>query len=449
MQLRTGIIIVVVVALLLERSTFTYRSEGESTPAFREGSLGATSAVFTLPFEISAETQPSVIRRELVDRSYREVSRAPRTPGEYLWGEEQVSFLPRSFQSPLGNPINQPLTLINIVKNQVLQNDREVEVAFLEPRIVSHLSTTDVQVKRHQPLSKIPEALRQAVISIEDERFYSHHGIDFLGISRALIANIRAARVVQGGSTITQQLAKNLLFGSKKTLWRKIREAIAALYLERRLNKDEILELYLNEVYLGQEGVIAIHGVSEGAFSFFRKSLQELTLAESATLAGIIQAPSSYAPRRYARRATTRRDLVLMKMREIGYISELEYQVARKARLVVAKAPLYRRGSPHYIDNLRTLLHEKYDVDQTTSAGLKVYSGLDIGLQECAEQALSKVLNEFEPLRKTKVSHRLEGGLLAIEPRTGLVKAWVGGRDYGSNQFCHVAQGKRQIGLDY
>jgi penicillin-binding protein 1B len=430
---------------------YLYFSIGKRIDArLSRGSLSSASAVYTLPFELTSSIEPSIIIRELNDRNYREVTRVPKTPGEFQSTGEQIIISPRSFQSPVGSAIKQGRIIVDIAKNEVREGGTAVEVAFLEPRIISHLSNQEVQVKRHQPLNKIPEALRQAVISIEDERFYSHMGVDLVGIARALFANIRAGRVVQGGSTLTQQLAKNLLFGAKKTIWRKIREALAALYLERRLNKDEILELYLNEVYLGQEGVIAIHGVSEGAFSFFRKNLSELTISECATLAGIIQAPSSYAPRRYIRRTVARRDMVLAKMREIGYISELEYQTAKRAKLLIAKAPLYRRGTPHYVDSLRTLLHEKFDVDRTANAGLKVYSGIDIALQECAENAVTNVLNQFEPLsasrRGARVNHRLEGGLVAIEPRTGLIKAWVGGREYGSNQFCHVSQAKRQIG---
>ncbi len=430
---------------------FFYFSIGSKIDArLARGALSSTSAVYTLPFEITSTTAPSQLKRELVDRSYREVTRLPHSPGEYQITDDEILIAPRNFQSPLGAAIRHSSIRVNFAKNEVAADNEAVDVAFLEPRIVSHLSNVEVQVKRHQPLSKIPEALRQAVISIEDERFYSHLGIDLIGISRALVADIKARRVVQGGSTLTQQLAKNLLFGSKKTLWRKIQEAVAALYLERRLNKDEILELYLNEVYLGQEGIIAIHGVSEGAYSFFRKSLNELTIAECATLAGLIQAPSSYALRKYPQRAIERRNTVLAKMREIGYISELDYQKARASKLLIAKAPLYRRGAPHYVDTLRNLLHERYDVDRTTSTGLKVYSGIDITLQECAEGAVAKVMEELNPMSKAsknaRPKHVLEAGLVALEPRTGLVKAWVGGRDYGRNQFCHVSQAKRQIG---
>jgi len=189
---------------------------------------------------------------------------------------------------------------------------------LLEPQIISYLGTTDQKASNYKHLSDIPKLLIGATIAIEDERFFKHHGIDVLGIGRAMLKNIAALRIVEGGSTLTQQLAKNLLFSPRRTIGRKIMEAFAALSLEQHLTKAQILELYMNEVYLGQEGAVAIHGVAEAAHVFFGKKLEDITIAEAALLAGIIKAPSHYSPRKHFHAAWARTEIVLDKMEETG-----------------------------------------------------------------------------------------------------------------------------------
>jgi penicillin-binding protein 1B len=286
------------------------------------------------------------------------------------------------------------------------------------------------------------------VLAIEDERFYSHFGLDLVSIGRAIVRNLLEMRLAQGGSTLTQQLAKNLFLSPKKTFSRKLLEVPTALSLERHLSKDQLLELYLNEVYLGQEGSVAIHGMPEAASAFFGKKLEDLRVDEAATLAGIIKAPSYFNPRRFPERAKERRDTVLRKMVDVGFISEAQAQVAQKYALQTVEQQEHRRLAPFFTAAVEAELSEVIDVDAASSSGLSVYTALDLGMQRCAEQAVrsgAETIEKSNP-KLAKKERAVEIALVAIEPYSGLVKAWVGGRDFSLSQFNRVSQSQRQIG---
>ncbi len=318
----------------------------------------------------------------------------------------------------------------------------------IEPEVISHLATEEVKASHFRQLEDIPAIIQQAVLSIEDERFRYHFGLDLLGIARALFANIRAGRVVQGGSTLTQQLAKNLFFSPKRTIVRKVLEALAAVSLEVHLTKDQILELYLNQVYLGQQGSIAIHGVPEAARAFFGKELDEVTVAEAALMAGVIKAPSSYSPFRHPTASVTRQRVVLKRLWDLKVITESEYRAATRQKILLRKSSAYRKLAPHYLEALKGQLAQYLDLEAATSAGVRVHTGLSLGMQECAESAISHGLEtlqrSYRALRRPR--QPLQAGLVAIEPHTGKIRAWVGGPDYSRNQFDHVGQAFRQIG---
>ncbi len=283
------------------------------------------------------------------------------------------------------------------------------------------------------PLSKIPKRVREAVIAIEDERFYEHQGIDLRAVLRALLANAQSGQIKEGGSTITQQLVKNLIISpgaiADRTLERKITEAALSRQLEKKLSKKEILESYLNTVYFGN----GAYGVQEAARTYFGRTAARLTLAQAATIAGLIRAPEDYDPYDDPKAATDRRDLVLTKMRQLGWASPEKVERAQKQKLKLQKVSKKDRyPAAYFMDYVQRLI--TYDprfeaVGETISqrtkrlfkGGLRIHTTVDLEMQRAAEEAVASVLSyEGDPA----------GSLVAIDPKTGHVKAMVGGRDY-------------------
>jgi 1A family penicillin-binding protein len=263
-------------------------------------------------------------------------------------------------------------------------------------------------------LSEVSPHLRRAILAAEDSRFYRHFGLDPLGVARAAWVNLRAGRVVEGGSTITQQLARNLYLGQERTLSRKLRELFLALQLEARYSKDEILEMYLNDIYLGN----GAYGVEAASRLYFGKSARELSLSQAALLAGIIRAPETYNPLRYPERAQERKEVVLQRMVRTGWISSSEAQKARRERLRFAgsaRLPTY----PHFVDYLMREVRLRYPglERDLLRRPYRIYTSLDPRMQEAAEEAVRSV------------PEGVEAALVALEPSTGYIRALVGGRE--------------------
>lgn len=401
------------------------------------------AAVYTDILTITARTplSPQQLREELLVRGYSEVARTPQEAGEFNITSGAISGISRHFTSASGAIYEQQKFTFPF------SSGGETSIT-LEPRMLAPLMSGEQRAHRFKTLKEIPTTLQNAVVAIEDERFFSHHGVDIQGIARAIFINLRAMSLVQGGSTLTQQLAKNTLFSRKRALSRKILEALAAISIEQRLSKERILELYLNEVYLGQEGSVAIHGAGAASMTFFGKPIEELSLAEAALIAGIIQAPSAYAPRKHLPRALERQRAVLGKMEELGYISAKQRADAEKEKIQIVQQKNFERRAPYFIDSLRAQLGETVDLESSSISGLKVYTGVHYALQECAEKAVSagtrQLERNFPNLSRGK--HTLEIALLALDPASGFVRAWVGGKSYAKNQFDHVSLGLRQAG---
>jgi penicillin-binding protein 1B len=391
--------------------------------------------------------RPELIEKELLRRRYRSVDHKPEHPGDYFLAGTKLSFISREFLGADGRRRPSRSVTISFATREINVGGEDVASVELEPQVVSNLGTGDQRASKFRLLKDIPTIIPNAIIAIEDERFYSHSGIDIFGILRALLVNIRAMRIVQGGSTITQQLAKNMLLSPERTLGRKLLEVLAAISIENRLSKDRILELYLNEVYLGQEGSVAIHGVAEAAGSLFGKKPEEIAAPEAALIAGIIKAPSYFAPRRHPKRALERRNLVLEKMEQLGFISAKEKQIALQTPLAVIAETSYRKEAPFFIAALKQRLDAHLNVDAALLTGLRVHTGIDPLAQHCAEEAVEEGLKQIEKHPKlNKKGRNLEAGLVSLEPFSGKVRAWVGGREYRDNQFNHVDQAIRQIG---
>ena len=286
----------------------------------------------------------------------------------------------------------------------------------------------------------IPEILKQAVISSEDRRFYEHPGVDVFGTLRALWADVRGGGALQGGSTITQQYVKNAYVGNERTLTRKIREAIVASQLDRKLEKDEILFQYLSNIYLGE----GAHGVGAAAETYFRKSVKDLTISEAATLAGLIPAPSRYEPRGNVQLAEQKRQIVLKNMLDEGYITEAQHLEAVQQELWLAAfgPPTDGRPAtivwprlqeetqyPYFVDYVRRYIEAKYGVGAQYTQGLEIYTTLDQDLQRAAQEEVAASLEGTVPHPDPDVGP-VEMAMVSIEPGSGYVKALVGGRDF-------------------
>ncbi len=307
------------------------------------------------------------------------------------------------------------------------------------------------------PLSKIPVDLQNAVIAVEDQRFFKHWGADLHAIARAMLANLKARQIVEGGSTITQQLAKALFLTRERTIKRKIKELLLSIQLEKDYTKEEILQLYLNQVYFGQ----GAYGVQEAASIYFGKDIQELNLAESALLAGLPRAPNRYSPFVDVARAYRRRATVLYRMVDCGFITQDEEKETNYYPLPFEKHQLMRSQGSYFVEYLRQILESKYGSYALFKGGLKIYTTLDLKMQKIAEKALAEKLDEFDEMKKRErkepeeteleemeevTERRVQGAIVALHPATGQIRVMVGGREFEESQFNRAVQAKRQPG---
>ena len=324
-----------------------------------------------------------------------------------------------------------------------LADGTDLPVFRLDPPVIGNLFPVHGEDRLVVAPADVPPLLSDGIKLIEDRRFDEHHGVDFYGVLRASWANIRAGRVVQGGSTLTQQLVKNYFLSDEQTFGRKATEAVMAMRLEAHYAKKDILVAYLNEVYLGQDGARAIHGFGLGSEYYFAKPLGELEPAELALLIGLVKGPSFYDPRKHPDRALARRNLVLKEFTDAHLI---DAAAAKRA----AASPLGLRppgGSyvPAYLDLVRRHLKRDYAEADLAAAGLSVYTSLDLRAQASAERSLAQNLQRLD--RKSPArGERLEGAEIVVEPNSGDVVAVVGGRDVGTSGFDRALDARRPIG---
>jgi len=319
----------------------------------------------------------------------------------------------------------------------------ELPVFRLDPPVIGSVFPVHGEDRLILSPADVPPLLRNGIKLIEDRRFDEHHGVDALGILRALWADLRAGRVVQGGSTLTQQLVKNYFLTDEQTFGRKATEAIMALRLEAHYSKEEILVAYLNEVYLGQDGARAVHGFGLASEYYFAKPLAEVDVGEMALLIGLVKGPSYYDPRKHGDRARTRRNLVLQ---ELAQAHLIDAEAATRA----ASSPLGLRppgGSyvPAYLDLVRRHLNRDYAEADLAAAGLAVYTSLDPRAQAAAELALTSNLKRLDASSRVRGA-TLEGAVIVTEPNSGDVVAVVGGREVGAVGFNRALDARRPIG---
>ncbi|KJS30988.1 MAG: hypothetical protein VR64_12935 [Desulfatitalea sp. BRH_c12] len=298
-------------------------------------------------------------------------------------------------------------------------------------------------------IEQIPDFFIHAVLAAEDARFYQHWGIDPLGILRALATNLRHGSIRQGGSTITQQLAKNYFLTPNRNLKRKFQEMMLAFIMELKFSKDEILEIYLNEIYLGQKGSVAINGIGEAARFYFGKPIQNLSLSEAVVIAGLIKAPNAYSPYVNTKACHARKNMVLKAMVQKGYLTNEEYSAEQDKFIEPVGYTQYGKMAPYFIDYLSNQLMALYQPDDLSSLGLSIYTSLDSQVQMAAEEALQNGLGRLEKslsALKQASTAKLQGAIVVLQPKTGHILAMVGGRNYDDSQFNRITQARRQPG---
>jgi len=341
-----------------------------------------------------------------------------------------------------------------------ITGDSVVLDAFgLEPEALTNDAATKTGTRATLAYADIPPVLSSAIRAIEDRRFFEHHGLDASGIGRALLSWTGSgggsgntsgnAPEHQGGSTITQQLVKNTYLTPERTLKRKFNEALLAAALERRLSKEDIFALYCNEIYLGQRGAFAVRGVKQAARVYFAKELKDLSLAEAATIAGMIQSPARYAPDRHAEASRARRNAVLASMLRDNSINDEQARAAMNETVGVAPVdPNITATAPYFVDYVNRIVERQIQtngVEAAAERSLRVHTTIDLDLQQLAEAAVARQLAQLERVYKKSAS-RPQAALVALDPNTGHVLAMVGGRNYGESQLNRATDARRQPG---
>jgi penicillin-binding protein 1B len=319
----------------------------------------------------------------------------------------------------------------------------------LEPEALTNDQFTKNGQRAQMTYQELPPVLVHAILSIEDRRFFAHRGLDLFGVGRALLRNVGDDHIGQGGSTITQQLVKNTYLSPERTYRRKFAEAMLAFALERRLAKEDILALYCNEVYLGQRGAVAVRGVEQAARIYFGKDAKDMSVAEAATIAGMIQGPTRYSPDRHPDAAQARRNTVLGTMVRDGWLS-LE-QAANAVREPLLLAPWKNNSEslgPYFIDYVNRVADSRSETGADTESGQRIYTSIDLDLQRLAEAVIKKQLDRLDQTYKNRDA-KPQAALVALDPHTGSVLAMVGGRDYAESQLNRATDARRQPGSTF
>jgi penicillin-binding protein 1B len=444
-----GCAVVLVAALFLSAAV---RLRSLELPSRDDASRGP-SRIFSRPLvlKLRAPVEADALEDHLRGAGYHRVSGKYVATGEYGRVDGRFTIGARDFLDAAGEEPGGRVRVALSPEGRVIELQREGEDAALvriEGAAIGSFLPTSGRECVPVRLDALPEHLVGAVLAIEDQRFFEHGGLDWVRIGGALHSNLRAGKIVEGGSTLTQQLVKNLYLSRERSVWRKLQEMPLAALLEWRLDKQEILEAYLNEVYLGQAGGVAIHGVGAAARHYFGKPPEALTLTESALLAGMLRGPTLYSPRRQPEHALERRNDVLERMFEQGRIDEPTYTAAAAQPLGVMDAWAPPSSARWFVERVRRQIQQRFADVQLERAGWRFDTTLDLRMQRIAERTLARGIERVEArkpaLKRSDVP--LQGALIAMEPKTGALLALVGGRSYGQSQFDHATDAHRQPG---
>jgi penicillin-binding protein 1B len=332
--------------------------------------------------------------------------------------------------------------------NEITGDDLPLNIFTLEPESLTSDAVMKGGARNQLAFKDIPQVLVRAITSIEDRRFFDHHGLDVFGVARAILRNAGDERIGQGGSTITQQLVKNTYLTPERTLRRKYAEAMLAFTIERRLSKEDIFALYCNEIYLGQRGVVAVRGVEQASRVYFGKEPKDLTLSEAAAIAGMIQGPTRYSPLRHNEDARARRNTVLGTMVRDGFITlDQAASVAKEPLIVADFDPARESVAPYFIDYVNRVVESGPGVTPVNQAqdAPATITTLDLDLQRFAGQAIRRQLDRLDKIYGPR-GLTPQAALVALDPKTGEVLAMIGGRDYAESQLNRATDARRQPG---
>lgn len=436
--------------LLLAASGYVLYLDITIREAFEGKRFALPARVYARALELypGARLSREAFGAELARLNYREVPQ-PHEPGSFRRTLKGYEIVTREFTFWDGVQPSRALRLEfdggRLVALHDMHRDAEVTLARLDPPLIGGLYPGHNEDRVLVKLEQVPQHLIDALIAIEDRKFYSHWGIDPRGIARAVLATL-SGKGIQGGSTLTQQLVKNFFLTSERTLWRKFTEMIMALLLELHYDKREILETYINEVYLAQDANRAIHGFGLASHFYFDKPVERLALHEAALLVGMVKGPGYYDPRRHPGRCLARRNLVMQEMVRLGTLTQEQF-VAAKARPlgIVAKPPVGTSPHPAFLDLVHRQLRRDYREEDLRSEGLRIFTTLDPAVQHAAEQALGRRLAALEKVRRLPPG-KLEGAVVVTSTQTGEVLAVVGGRDARFAGFNRALDARRPIG---
>ena len=437
------------VLLLVAGVAYTAWLDQRVRSAFEGKRWAVPARIYARPLELYPGRALSVaaLESELRLADYHAVD-VIRRPGSYWRNGRRFELATRGFRFSDGweVPRRVQLTLKDGKIAKLTANDHDLPLVRLDPGEIGRIYPTHHEDRELVSLDEVPPALVAALVAVEDRAFFEHHGISIRGVLRAAWANLRAGSTVQGGSTLTQQLAKNLFLTPRRSVSRKAHEALIAVLLEAHYSKAEILEAYLNEVFLGQQGRRAVHGFGLAARFYFARPLGELELPELATLVGLVRGASYYDPRRHPERSLQRRNLVLDLMLAQGLVTETAAHAARQTALGVVTSPAPATSRyPAYLDLVRRQLQRDYRARDLRSAGLMIFTALDPAAQSQAEAALGTRIRKIERERG-KPAGRLQGAMVVTVPDSGEVLAVVGGRNARAGGFNRAIDAVRPIG---
>jgi len=401
--------------------------------------------------EVGEPLSPDAVVADLTAQGYRPAEAGgPPPPGRFHRADGVISVHQRRFPTPKGPGGGEVLTIAHNgrrVRSLELAGET-VPAAWLDPVLIAAYYGDDLVERRPVEVERVPEDVIWAVLAAEDAGFYEHGGVSLTGIARAAWVNFRGGEVRQGGSTLTQQLVKNLYLTHERTLARKAREAILAVLLEARYTKDQILEAYLNEIYTGASNGVSLVGIAAASRAYFGAELDELSLAEAAMLGGLIQSPARWSPTAHPEDAEERRDWVLDRMAELGYVEPERADAAKAEPLEPRPRPVVRRAAAYFADFVAREAEERFGLGELDDAGYELLSTLDARDQQAAQEAVAWGVKALE--EGWEKSHRgdepLQAALVSVDPERGGVLAYVGGRSYQGSQFDRAGMALRQAG---
>ncbi len=421
------------------------------TSQFDDITYRQPSRLYARPTRLEEGTPCGIERltAELRSGGYREAAgEGPLPIGCYRPIKGGLAVHLRSFPTPEGQGGGAAEIRLHGSHVAALRLDgRAVDALTLEPPLLASYYGTDFKERRPVAVGEVPQDLVGAVLAAEDEGFFTHPGISLSGVVRAAWVDVRGRGIRQGGSTLTQQLVKNLYLTQERTVARKLREIMLTVLLEGRYRKKEILEAYLNEIYLGASSGVNLMGVGAAARAYFGKDVGQLDLAESAALAGMISAPALYSPVDHPDRSRERRNWVLARMAKLGLVDEARAERAMAAPLAVAPEPIARRRTPYFADAAAQEAERRFGVGELEDAGYTLFATLDWRDQQAAQRAVESGLASLDKGQgRRRKGAPLQAALVSIDPETGGVLAYVGGRGYAASQFDRAGQAHRQVG---